>query len=317
MSARNGTFDVTNSFFAPHANNGVFDPLDVPDLRGIRFTAPYGRNGRIASLREFVRNVIMHEFNGPEPDPVVLDGLIAYMNEFDFLPNPALNGDGTLRAGASEGAQRGEKVFNRTFAQMSGKSCATCHVPSSHFLDRKSHDIGTVRGVEPHSRDRAMDTPTLLGIKYTAPYFHDGSQATIRGVVAWFNKTYDLNLDRQEVDDLIAYVETVGDGVDAYEDTSYYLDAEMEEFSFFLSAIEFLDEKQKPQLMAMTFQTVALEIRNHKWELRDWSAMPVMDRLAGIMDEAYVAIQGGDLEKVRNDVRRYRKLYAKNVDVLK
>jgi len=33
-------------FFAPHANNGLFDPLDTPDLRGIRFTAHYGRNGR-------------------------------------------------------------------------------------------------------------------------------------------------------------------------------------------------------------------------------------------------------------------------------
>ncbi len=317
LSSRNGTFDVTNSYFAPHANNGVFDPLDVPDLRGIRFTAPYGRNGRIASLREFVRNVIMHEFNGPEPDPVVLDGLIAYMNEFDFLPNPAIKGDGTLTAGAPEAAQRGEKIFNRPFAKMDNKSCATCHVPSSHFLDRKSHDIGTVRGVEPHSRDRAMDTPTLLGIKYTPPYFHDGSQATIRGVVEWFNMTFGLGLDRREIDDLTAYVETVGDGADAYEDTSYYLDAEMEEFSFFLSAFEFLDQKQKPQLMAMTFQTIALEIRNHKWELRDWSAMPVMDRLAQIMDEAYTAVQGGDLDKVKSDVLRYRQIYAKNVNVLK
>ena len=317
LSSRNGTFDVSNSYFAPHANNGVFDPLDVPDLRGIRFTAPYGRNGRIASLREFVRNVIMHEFNGPEPDPVVVDGLIAYMNEFDFLPNPALNGDGTLTANAPEAAQRGEKIFNRPFDKMGGKSCAACHVPSSHFLDRKSHDIGTVRGVEPHSRDRAMDTPTLLGIKYTPPYFHDGSQATLRGVVEWFDKNYDLGLDRREIDDLTAYVETVGDGVDAYEDTSYYLDAEMEEFSFFLSAFDYLDEKQKPQVMAMTFQTVALEIRNHKWELQDWSVMPVMDRLAQIMDEAYVAIQAGDLEKVRDDVRRYDQLYQKNVDLLK
>lgn len=317
LSSRPGNFDVSNSYLAPHANNGVFDPLDIPDLRGIRFTAPYGRNGRFASLREFVRNGIVNEFNGPEPDPVVLDGIIAYMNEFDFLTNPALNKDGTLNEKTPDTARRGEKIFHRAFPQMGNKSCATCHIPSSHFLDRTSHDIGTVRGYEPNSRDRALDTPTLLGIKYTPPYFHDGSQPTLRSVVEWFNRTYDLELSDGEMADLTAYIDTVGDGVDAYEDSVYYLDAEMEEFSFFLSAFEFLDKKKKSELMSMTFQTIALEIRNHKWELRDWSVMPVMDRLAEIMDEAYEANQAGDLETVRGKVREYLALFTKYVDTLK
>ena len=317
LSSRPGTFDVSNSYFAPHANNGVFDPLDVPDLRGIRFTAPYGRNGRFASLREFVRNGIVNEFNGPEPDPMLIDGIIAYMNEFDFLTNPALNRDGTLNEKASESARRGEKIFLRPYAQLGGNSCATCHIPSANFLDRKSHDIGTVRGYERDSRDRAMDTPTLLGIKYTPPYFHDGSQPTLRGVVEWFNDTYKLKLTPEELDALTDYVETVGDGVEAYEDTTYYLDAEMEEFKFFLSAFEFLDQRNKTDLMNVTFKTVALEIRNHKWELRDWSAMPIMDRLAEIMDEAYAAILADDRQAVRKKVQEYRKLYADNVDILK
>ncbi|MEM7351999.1 MAG: hypothetical protein AAF657_14460, partial [Acidobacteriota bacterium] len=32
LSARPGGMDVSNSFFAPHANNGHFDPIDIPDL---------------------------------------------------------------------------------------------------------------------------------------------------------------------------------------------------------------------------------------------------------------------------------------------
>jgi len=119
-----GGLDVSSSFFAPHANNGHFDPLDIPDLRGIRFTAPYGRNGRFASLRDFIRNVIVNEFNGPEPDPIVVDAMLAYMMEFDFLPNEKLNKDGTLNEKASAAAHRGEKLFNKSFAQMNGKSCA-------------------------------------------------------------------------------------------------------------------------------------------------------------------------------------------------
>lgn len=317
LSARPGGMDVSNSFFAPHANNGHFDPVDIPDLRGIRFTAPYGRNGRFASLREFTRNGIVNEFNGQEPDPVLLDGMIAYMNEFDFLPNPMLNKDGTLNDQASDSAHRGEKIFNRPFPQMDGMSCSTCHIPSAHFLDHKQHNIGSASGVSTDSIDKAMDTPTLLSAKHTPPYFHNGSLPTLRAVNEWFNATYKLELSTSELDDLTAYVEAVGDGVDAYEDTSLYLDAEMEEFSFFLSAYEFLDEKKKPELIAATFQTVALEIRNHKWELQDASIMPVMDRLAEIMDEAYAANQQGNRELVASKVREYRELYEANVEILK
>jgi len=317
LSKYKGGMDVSNSFFAPHANNGVFDPLDIPDLRGIRFTAPYGRNGRIAGLREFIRNVIMHEFNGPEPDPVTLDAMIAYMNEFDFLPNSKLNPEGTLNDQASASAKKGEKIFNTPFEGMQQRSCATCHIPSNNFLDRRNHDIGTVSDSEPYSRDGSMDTPTLLGIKYTAPYFHDGSQASIGDVIKWFNKSFSLDLNKTEVQDLTAYVDTVGDGVDAYEDTSYYLDAEMEEFSFFLSAYEYLKEKGKSELIKITFQTIALEIKNHKWELQDLSFLPVMNQLADIMNEATTAIMQNDVEKVDLKVEEYRKLFDENVDNLK
>jgi cytochrome c peroxidase len=198
--------------FAPHANNSVFDPLDIPDLRGIRFTAPYGRNGRFSSLRDFIRNVIVNEFNGPEPDPIVVDAMLAYLMEFDFLPNPSLNKDGTLAKTAPAAARRGEKLFNKPFAQMNGMSCASCHVPSSHFVDHQRHDIGSVQGAEDHSLDRALDTPTLLSARFTAPYFHDGSLATLKEVVQWFNRNYDLKLDESQANDLTAYLEAVGDG---------------------------------------------------------------------------------------------------------
>jgi cytochrome c peroxidase len=316
LSARAGGMDVSNSFFASHANNGHFDPLDTPDLRGIRFTAPYGRNGRFASLREFTRNVIVNEFNGPEPDPMLLDGMVAYMNEFDFLSNPALNRDGTLNGRASAAARRGEILFRKPFPSMGGRACATCHIPSARFLDRKSHDIGTVKGFEPGSQDRAMDTPTLLSAKHTPPYFHDGSQPTLRAVNQWFNKTYRLGLTKSQIDDLTAYVETVGDGVDAYEDTTRTLAPEMEEFSFFLSAHETLRAKNKPELIRATFETVAFEIRAHKWDVQDDQYLPVLDQLAELMDRAHEASKNGDWARVDAMVAEYRKLYEANAEHL-
>lgn len=317
LSKYPGGVDVSSSFFAPHASNGRFDPLDIPDLRGIRFTAPYGRNGRFSSLREFVRNVIVHEFGGAEPDPVLLDGMIAYMNEFDFLPNSNLQPDGRLTARASAAAQRGEAVFNTKFAGMGNRSCATCHIPSSQFLDHKRHDIGTAAGSDPYSRDRALDTPTLLSAKYTAPYFHDGSQPTLRVVNEWFNKQFKLGLTRQQLDDLTAYVEAVGGGVDAMEDTLHTLEAEMQEFSFFLSAYEYLTGANKPELINTTFQTIAGEIRAHKWDVQDQEYLPVLDRLANLMDQALAANRRGDVATVDALLAEYRGLYKANAAHLK
>ncbi len=310
-----GGMDVSNSFFGAHANNGVFDPLDIPDLRGLRFTAPYGRNGRFGSLREFTRNVIVNEFSGPEPEPILLDALVAYMLEFEFLPNPSLAPDGSLTERASDAAQRGEVLFNRSFEAMNG-SCATCHDPSDHFLDRRRHDVGTVEGSEADSRDRALDTPTLLGTRYSAPYFHDGRLATLSQVVAWFNERYALGLSDRQRADLTAYLETVGDGTEAHEDTVHTLASELEEFDFFLSPYELLKERGKRDLIDVTFGTVAFEIRAHKWDVQDPDNLPVLDELAGLMDRARATLAVGDLAKTDRLVGEYRALYHSHADIL-
>ena len=311
-----GGMDVSNSFFGGHANNGVFDPIDIPDLRGIRFTAPYGRNGRFASLRDFTRNVIVNEFSGPEPEPILLDALVAYMLEFEFLPNPALEPDGTLSNLASAPALRGEIIFNRPYAQMAGRSCASCHVPSDHFLDRKSHDIGTVDGAEPASKDRALDTPTLLGARYNAPYFHDGRLATLAEVVDWFDEHFVLRLSARERADLTVYLETIGDGVEAYEDTVYTLASELEEFDFFLSPYELLTERGETNLVDTTFGTIAFEIRAHKWDVQNPDNLPALDRLAALMDQARAALARGDLAAAGKLVAEYRSFYRSKAAIL-
>ncbi len=317
LSAVPGTVDVSSSFFAPHANNGHFDPLDIPDLRGIRFTAPYGRNGRTGSLRDFVRNVIVHEFGGPEPDPLLLDGMIAYMNEFDFLPNPKLNADGSLSANATAAERRGEKLFRAPFAGMNGMSCATCHIPSGNFTDGKRHNIGTVKGSGAYSRDGALDTPTLLSARWTPPYFHDGSQPSLRAAVDWFNQQFKLGLTKPQVDDMTAYVGAVGDGEEAYEDTVHTLEAEMEEFSFFLSTYEYLKKSGKQELIGTTLETIALEIRAHKWDVQNQQHLPILEGLAELMDEAYRANQRGDSATVDAKVTAYRRVYEANKEKLK
>jgi len=199
---------------------------------------------------------------------------------------------------------------------MDNASCANCHVPGANFVDHRRHDLGTVGNAEPYARDGALDTPTLLGVTYTPPYFHDGSQPTLAAVNEWFNTSFELGLSPSELDDLTAYVQTVGSGIDAFEDTTFTLEAEMEEFSFFLSAYEFLTQRSKTDLLAVTFGTIAFEIRAHKWDLQDWTHMPVLDRLARLMDEAAVALAQGDAQRVHALVGEYRRTYEKNRKLL-
>jgi len=217
VSHQAGAVDVDSAFFNALANDQRADSLDIPSLRGLRFTGPYGRDGRFASLRDFTRNVIVNEFAGSEPTPFMLDSLIAYMLEFDFLPNDLLSSAGRLSDTSPLAARRGEKLFNQPFAQMNGQSCASCHIPGANFLDRKSHDIGSVRPAYAGSRAGALDTPTLLGSRFTAPYFHDGSLPALADVVDWFDARYSLELSTEEQSDLTAYLEVVGDSESPYE----------------------------------------------------------------------------------------------------
>src|SRR5262249_59471197 len=140
-------FDTSGLAFNPKAFNSILDPVRIPSLRGARFLGPYGHDGRVASLRDFVHDVIVNEFAGPEPSAPVLNGLVAYINDIDFLPNPRLQTGGRLAAQAADAERRGEVLFFKPFPHEPNLSCAVCHVPSAAFVDHLQHDLRT-RGLE-------------------------------------------------------------------------------------------------------------------------------------------------------------------------
>src|SRR3954454_5562410 len=87
-------------------------------------------------------NVIVNEFAGPEPSPAILDAMVVYIQDIDFLANPLLAPGGRLRAQASDAARRGEALFAKPFPNDRSLSCAGCHVPSAAFVDHLQHDVG-------------------------------------------------------------------------------------------------------------------------------------------------------------------------------
>ena len=250
LSRRPGTFDTTGALFNPKADNGVFDPVTVPSLRGAKFLAPYGHDGRFTSLRDFVRNVIVNEFAGPEPSGQTLDALVAYIHEISFLPNAKMAPDGRLTAKASDAARRGEAVFNKPFPHGAAMSCASCHQADAAFVDHKVHDIGT---------GGFFKTKTLVNANFNAPYFHDGRFGTFDEVVGYFDKHYDLGLSGAERADLVAYLETIGDADEPT--TRNSVQAEVDELSAFVSVLDVAIPARDTAVILQAIDSVGAEWR--------------------------------------------------------
>ncbi|MDB5296467.1 MAG: Cytochrome-c peroxidase [Phycisphaerales bacterium] len=131
-----------------------------------------------------------------------------------------------------DGVKRGDKLF------FFGKaSCNQCHLGPT-FTDSRFHNLGvgfdaaagTFKdegryAISKRAEDRgAFKTPTLRDVARRAPYMHDGSKTSLRGVVEFYNrggtpnphlspKIKPLELTATEVDDLVALLEALnGEG---------------------------------------------------------------------------------------------------------
>ena len=105
LSDRPGGVDASHAFWNRRADDGLFNPVNIPSLRGVRLTAPYGRDGRFAGLDDFTRRVIVTEFGGDEPEPLILDALVSYQLE---LAPPAQPPVGRARSTRRHGAAAGQ-----------------------------------------------------------------------------------------------------------------------------------------------------------------------------------------------------------------
>jgi hypothetical protein len=251
MSTRPGNFDTTGPLFNPKAHNSARDPVRIPSLRGARLLAPYGNDGRIASLRDFVRNVIVNEFSGPEPSPAILDAIVAYIEDIDFLPNLNLAAGGRLGSRANEAQRRGEELFFKPFPHNPEFSCAGCHIPSSGFVDHRQHSVGS---------GGLFKTPTLMNANFNAPYFHDGRYDTYDQVVGHFDRTFELGLSPQDRADLVAYLNAAGDGLQPYEYDG--VTAQLKEIGDFASVLDAAIPAHDAEVIALVVHTIGGELRD-------------------------------------------------------
>ena len=82
ISGAAGTADVTASLLSSHRGDGKFNPKPIPDLADPS-QRKISHDLRRDDLRKFVRGLIVEEFDGPEPPPAVLQGLLDYIRFMD------------------------------------------------------------------------------------------------------------------------------------------------------------------------------------------------------------------------------------------
>lgn len=94
----------------------------------------------------------------------------------------------------SESAQRGYEIYFNKGAKKG--HCSACHV-GPNLTDESYHNLGVgmLSDTPPEGRaavtkdpkDRgAFKTPTIRNVEYSAPYMHDGSEATLEDVVDYY-----------------------------------------------------------------------------------------------------------------------------------
>jgi hypothetical protein len=309
MSTRPGNFDTTGALFNPKADNGALDPVRIPSLRGARYLAPYGADGRMASLRDFVHNVIVNEFAGAEPTPAILDAIVAYIQDIDFLPNPSLGPSGRLVGKISDSERRGEALFSKPFAHDPGMSCATCHVPSGAFVDHSQHDVGS---------GGLFKTPTLRNADFNAPYFHDGRFDTYDQVVAHFDRVFELGLTAQDQRDLVAYLTAVGDGLTPYEQGAGAALKEINDFASLLGTAIPAGDKEVVALAVDTIGGELRELTEHYPDHKDTSvpggeqermlARAALKEIVLLLRRIDMAVGEGRTADAAADYQIYRKL---------
>lgn len=194
--------------------DGKNSPLVLPPAYGLAHVRneTYTAEGPISYWNAYVAVTQMHghgNFSDPRlaidirqtPDMVgpKLASLRAYQHSIEAPAPPPGSFD-------SDASVRGRVVFNQ--------NCITCHVGANN-TDNNSGVLHTASetGQDPayalRTANKAYRTTPLRGLWQHAPYFHDGSAATLEKVVAHYNNIRRLNLSDAQQRDLVQYLKSL------------------------------------------------------------------------------------------------------------
>jgi len=163
--------------------------LQTPVLAGrIVDTHPYKWDGGDPDLKASLAST-MKRLGGFGLKKEENEALAAYL---EALPKPVAPTRDTTKVA------RGEKVFDDV-------GCRSCH-DGKQFTDQDKHKFQSATLPQ-------ADTPSLIGLAASAPYFHDGSAATLEALLRERGNVHGMaetaKLDDKQLSDLIAFLETL------------------------------------------------------------------------------------------------------------
>jgi sugar lactone lactonase YvrE/mono/diheme cytochrome c family protein len=165
------------------------DTLQTPLLTGrIPNTAPYKWDGSAKDLPASLRGTI-DRLGGSGLGKQRIVALAAYLEAMPAVHPPTRD---------PAAVARGKAVFETI-------GCSNCHAGPA-YTDQALHKLAKSQAT--------MDTPSLLGLAASAPYFHDGSAATLEAVLRDRGAVHGMSepartLSAAEAADLIAFLEAL------------------------------------------------------------------------------------------------------------
>lgn len=194
-------------------------PRQTQPLWHLDGTAPFHASGTRDEVQDFEHD-IETLMNGVGLAPAVAARALGEPNagrspELDALAAYILHGVPTPRVTAPS---KNTDVGRATFKSL---ACTSCHSGAAWTNSRLTSlpgtrtgealeaaealkDVGT-RNTEDLLGERGFDVPTLLGLRYTAPYLHDGSAASLQDVLRNVRHTGRALTD-QQLEDLASFI---------------------------------------------------------------------------------------------------------------
>ena len=191
---------------------------NTPSLFNSIQTAPFHWNGDLNEIQdvEFTIQDLMagHGLSGGQPNCTPncsldksnagrsddLDALAIYVNSLQFpIAFTQMSALANFSAYTS-----GKAIFESEETE-----CITCHTPPN-YTDNKNHlsDLSNPGGLK-----RVLNTPSLLGLRDSAPYLHDGSAKTLSQVLQLSAQTQNhgkiKHLTNKQSDDLLIFLENI------------------------------------------------------------------------------------------------------------
>ncbi len=152
--------------------------------------APFKWDGKDKDIKASLTNTVTR-LGGTGINPRQARELAAFL---DAMPAPR-----TPTVEDPAAVARGKKLFDSDIT-----GCATCH-SGSLYTDQQQYDLDTELG--------ESDTPSLVGLAQSAPYYHDGSARTLDALLKGNANVHGMGriskLSDAQIGDLVQYLETL------------------------------------------------------------------------------------------------------------